>query len=227
MPKISDAQRETRRQQILAAALRCFSRDGFHNTTTADIVRESGVSQGTLYLYFTTKEDMVVALADDRHQSEAFLNALAQSEQDPVRGLLTLIELHGRGLTEPRRLDARRVGVQGWAESLRSPRIHASVVGGMTLVREAIGQLIVRGQHTGQIRPEVDPDGARRTAEKIRAVVETTEFSFDGEHMPATISIGVSTNGPKLASPLSLYGAADAALYSAKATGRNRVVVSG
>lgn len=163
MPKISDAQRETRRQQILAAALRCFSRDGFHNTTTADIVRESGVSQGTLYLYFTTKEDMVVALADDRHQSEAFLNALAQSEQDPVRGLLTLIELHGRGLTEPRRLDARRVGVQGWAESLRSPRIHASVVGGMALVREAIGQLIERGQRTGQIRPEVDPDGVART----------------------------------------------------------------
>ena len=66
MPKISTAQRETRRQQILDAALRCFSRDGFHNTTTADIVGESGVSQGTLYLYFTTKDDIIVALADDR-----------------------------------------------------------------------------------------------------------------------------------------------------------------
>src|ERR1700722_18576200 len=100
MPRFTEAQRETRRQQILDAALRCFSRDGFHNTTTADIVRESGVSQGTLYLYFATKDDIVVALADDRHQGEAMINALAQSEQDPLEGLLLLIELYGRGLSD-------------------------------------------------------------------------------------------------------------------------------
>src|SRR5271155_5070627 len=127
MPKISTAQRETRRQQILDAALKCFSREGFHNTTTADIVRESGVSQGTLYLYFATKEDIVVALADDRHQGEAFLNALAQSEPDPVQGLRLMIELYGKGLNDPRRIDLGRVGIQAWAEALRNPRIHASV----------------------------------------------------------------------------------------------------
>src|SRR5580704_4714634 len=131
MPKISDAQRETRRQQILDAALRCFSRDGFHATTTADIVRESGVSQGTLYLYFATKDDIVVALADDRHQGEAFVNALAQSEQDPLEGLFLLIELYGRGLADPHRADARRVGIQGWSEALRNPRIHATAVAGL------------------------------------------------------------------------------------------------
>jgi AcrR family transcriptional regulator len=163
MPKISEAQRETRRQQILDAALRCFSRDGFHNTTTADIVRESGVSQGTLYLYFTTKDDMVLALSEDRHQREAMLNALAQKEQDPIKGLLALIELHGKGLNHEERLDGRRVGVQGWAEALRNPRIHASVVEGLTMVREAIARLIERGQHTGQIRPEIDPDAVART----------------------------------------------------------------
>src|SRR5271169_3503609 len=128
MPKITEAQRATRRQQILDAALKCFSRDGFHNTTTADIVRESGVSQGTLYLYFATKDDIVVALADDRHQGEAFLNALAKSEQDPIAGLMLLIELYGKGMTDQRRLDMRRLGIQGWAEALRNPRIHASVV---------------------------------------------------------------------------------------------------
>ena len=97
MARFTDEQKETRRQQILDAALRCFSRDGFHATTTADIVRESGVSQGTLYLYFATKDDIIVALADDRHQGEAFLNALAQSEQDPMEGLVLLIELLRQG----------------------------------------------------------------------------------------------------------------------------------
>jgi AcrR family transcriptional regulator len=163
VPKITQAQRETRRQQILDAALRCFSRDGFHNTTTADIVRESGVSQGTLYLYFATKDEIIAALADDRHQSEAFITALAQREQDPIRGLLALIELHGSKLTEPARLDARRVGVQGWAEALRNPDIRTSVLHGMTQVRAAIVRLVERGQHTGQIRSEIDPDSVART----------------------------------------------------------------
>lgn len=157
MPKITEAQRETRRQQILDAALRCFSRDGFHNTTTADIVRESGVSQGTLYLYFTTKDDIVVALGEDRHQREALLSAIAQAEQDPVQGLIAFIEMHGRGLTDPARIDGRRVGVQGWAEALRNPRIRDSVVGGLVQVREVLARLIARGQDAGQIRPEIEP----------------------------------------------------------------------
>jgi AcrR family transcriptional regulator len=163
MPKISEAKRETRRQEILDAALRCFSRDGFHNTTTADIVRESGVSQGTLYLYFATKEDIVVALADERHQGEAMINALAQGEQDPIRGLLALIELYGEGLTDPRRIAMRRVGIQGWGEALRNERIRKSAVEGLVTVRAAIMRLIERGQHTGQIRAEVDAEAVART----------------------------------------------------------------
>jgi AcrR family transcriptional regulator len=162
MPKITDTRREERRRQILDAAVRCFSRDGFHATTTADIVRESGVSQGTLYLYFATKDDIVVALADDRHQGEVFLNALARSEPDPVAGLMLLVDLYGGGLGDARRADMRRVGVQGWAEALRNPRIHASVIEGLASVRAAIEGLIRRGQQTGQIRPGVAPDAAAR-----------------------------------------------------------------
>jgi AcrR family transcriptional regulator len=157
MPKITDLQRETRRQQILDAARRCFSRDGFHNTTTADIVRESGVSQGTLYVYFTTKDDIILALADDRHQAEAFVSALAQSEQDPIEGLAVLLELHGDSLVDRHRLDARRVGVQGWAEALRNPVVHDSISRNIATVRQEIAGLIARGQAAGQIRAEVEP----------------------------------------------------------------------
>ena len=157
MPKISDLQRESRRQQILDAARRCFSRDGFHNTTTADIVRESGVSQGTLYLYFATKDDIILALSDDRHQAEAFVSALAKSEQDPIEGLAVLLELHGDSLVDQQRLDARRVGVQGWGEALRNPVVHDSISQNIASVRQEIASLIARGQAAGQIRAEVDP----------------------------------------------------------------------
>jgi AcrR family transcriptional regulator len=162
MPKITEAQRETRRQQILDAALRCFSRDGFHNTTTADIVRESGVSQGTLYLYFATKDEIIVALADDRHQGEAFISAMAQSEQDPIQGLALLLEVHGTALDDARRTDLRRVGIQGWAEALRSPTVLASVQEGSSLVRKEIVRLVARGQQAGQIRREIEPEAVAR-----------------------------------------------------------------
>ncbi len=162
MARFTDAQRQSRRQEILDAALRCFSRDGFHNTTTADIVRESGVSQGTLYLYFATKDDVIVALAADRHQGEALINALVQGEPDPIEGLSLLFELYGRSLTDPHRLDGRRVGIQGWAEALRNEAIRASVTAGASSVRREIVGLINRGQAAGQFRPDVDPEGVAR-----------------------------------------------------------------
>ena len=162
MPKITDLQRESRRQQILEAARRCFARDGFHNTTTADIVRESGVSQGTLYLYFTTKDDIILALADDRHQAEAYVGALAQSEHDPIEGLALLLELHGESLDDERRTDTRRVSVQGWAEALRNPVVHENITRNLASVREEIARLIARGQAAGEVRAEVDPEGVAR-----------------------------------------------------------------
>jgi AcrR family transcriptional regulator len=167
MPKLSQAQKDARRQNILDAALRCFSRDGFHNTTTADIVRESGVSQGALYLYFETKDDIILALADDRHHGQAFLNALAQNEPDPVQGLFLLIELYGKGLADKQREDMRRVGIQGWAEALRSPDIHASILEGFSAVREAIIDLVRRGQAGGQIRADVEAEAVPRVLTAI------------------------------------------------------------
>ena len=162
MPKITAVQREARRQEILDAAVRCFSRDGFHATTTADIVREAGVSQGVLYLYFAGKDDIIVALGDDRRHGEAFVTALADKEHDPVEGLLCLIHLYGRRLGTPAGADLQRVGVQGWGEALRNPRIRDAIVEGVGDVRAAIIRLIERGQRTGQVRSEVDPEAVSR-----------------------------------------------------------------
>src|SRR5579859_1026715 len=157
MARFTDAQKESRRQEILEAALRCFSRDGFHNTTTGDIVRESGVSQGTLYLYFATKDDVIVALANDRQQGNALVSALVEGEPDPVEGLWLLLELHGRSLADPKREDTRRVTIQGWAEALRNPVIHASITATTGRVRREIVRLVERGQRAGHFRPDADP----------------------------------------------------------------------
>ena len=50
-----------RRTQIIEAALACFTRMGYNNTTMDDIVAESGLSKGTLYWYFKSKDDLFAA----------------------------------------------------------------------------------------------------------------------------------------------------------------------
>lgn len=49
-------------QEIRAAALKLFVEFGFHGTPTSKIAREAGVANGTLFHYFKTKEDLIVAL---------------------------------------------------------------------------------------------------------------------------------------------------------------------
>ena len=162
MVRFTEDQKEGRRREILAAALRCFARDGFHSTTITDIVRESGVSQGTFYLYFQTKDDVIAALADDRSQSDALINAIAGAEADPVVGLAILFDLHGRTLGDAQRADERRVTIQGWAEALRNEAIRERLVANTARVQQEIARLIERGQQAGRFRADAEPQGVAR-----------------------------------------------------------------
>jgi AcrR family transcriptional regulator len=162
MAKFTEAQKEGRRQEILAAALRCFARNGFHGATITDIVRESGVSQGTFYLYFETKDDVIAALADDRSQGDALINAIAGAEADPVVGLTVLFDLHGRTLGDARLADERRVTIQGWTEALRNDAIRERLVANTSRVQQEIARLIERGQASGQFRADAEPQGLAR-----------------------------------------------------------------
>ena len=45
------------------AAWKCFSRNGFHSTSMADVIAEAGLSAGAVYLYFRSKDDIIVAVA--------------------------------------------------------------------------------------------------------------------------------------------------------------------
>ncbi|MBO0683709.1 MAG: TetR/AcrR family transcriptional regulator [Candidatus Dormibacteraeota bacterium] len=53
---------DRRRAQILTAARRVFARQGFHRTTVREVAREAGLADGTIYLYFANKQDLLLAL---------------------------------------------------------------------------------------------------------------------------------------------------------------------
>ncbi|MGE0683715.1 MAG: TetR/AcrR family transcriptional regulator [Candidatus Binatia bacterium] len=54
---------EHRPEEIAAAALRVFTKCGLHQTTLDDVAKEAGVSKGTIYLYFKSKEELFIAAA--------------------------------------------------------------------------------------------------------------------------------------------------------------------
>jgi AcrR family transcriptional regulator len=58
---------DRRRRQILDAALACFRRRGFHQATMQEICAEANMSAGALYRYFSSKAEIIGAIAEDKH----------------------------------------------------------------------------------------------------------------------------------------------------------------
>ena len=55
-----------KRERILVAAERIFARHGFFAARVSDIAREAGVADGTIYLYFKSKDDLLISLFENR-----------------------------------------------------------------------------------------------------------------------------------------------------------------
>jgi TetR/AcrR family fatty acid metabolism transcriptional regulator len=82
-------------QQIIDAAVRVFARNGFYNSRVSDIAREAGIASGTIYLYFKTKDEILVTLF--REKMAAFVSALRTEiarERDPEAKIRRLVRLH-------------------------------------------------------------------------------------------------------------------------------------
>jgi TetR/AcrR family transcriptional repressor of bet genes len=89
------ATREERRQQLIAATIKCISRKGIGSTTLGDVAQEAGLSQGIVNLHFASKENLfnetLQFLAED-YKAE-FDNTLAKAPAEPAEKLLALMEM--------------------------------------------------------------------------------------------------------------------------------------
>ena len=65
VPVLAPEQKEERRNNIIQAAWRCAGRKGFHELTIDEICDEAGVSKGSFYGYFESKQELLVALLDN------------------------------------------------------------------------------------------------------------------------------------------------------------------
>jgi len=162
MPRVTEQHRAARRDQILAAAVRCVAREGFHKTTMADVIREADLSAGAVYLYFRGKDDIIRALAERSIGRVAHVLVAMQEQQPVVRpedalqaALEELLSTAGEAAD-----DLLRVGVQAWGEALRDEAVHATVSTQLRRLRHTMADLVRRAQAEGLVSKQADAESA-------------------------------------------------------------------
>ena len=148
-----------KRERILAAAVKVFAKHGFYATRVSDIAREAGVADGTIYLYFKNKDDVLISIFDDRIRRLIEVLERSISESDSVEERLRrIIELQ-LGLLEEER-DLAEVVTVNLRQSSRMLKQYAT-----PLFMEYLGviaRVISDGQREGSVRSDVSPRLAAR-----------------------------------------------------------------
>jgi AcrR family transcriptional regulator len=150
MPRVSEEHLESRRRQILDAARTLFAANGFHATSMQDLLAECGLSAGAVYRYFPSKEDMIVAIAEEAMGSVR--SVVAEDIDD-----LTLPEIVRRMVAavdeRADRDDLGRLALQVWAEAARSETLRTRLVAFVFETRE-----LLRDRIAAAYGPGVDAD---------------------------------------------------------------------
>jgi TetR/AcrR family fatty acid metabolism transcriptional regulator len=138
--------------QILEAAVKVFARQGFHQSTVAQIAKQAGVADGTIYLYFKNKDDILVQFFSFRTKQvfESFREAVdgAETSIDKLRNLVR------RHLAEFQRDKDGAVVYQ--VETHQNSRLAEAQIREMSkMYRDLISEIIEQGQQEGAIRKDL------------------------------------------------------------------------
>jgi AcrR family transcriptional regulator len=160
VPKISPLHEQQRRAQILQAALACFARQGFHATSIDDLVRESGLSVGAIYSYFPSKEDLFLALCDERaNQTLAYLNDLFR-RPGPMADKTREAVDYFFNLLSDELLTLARINLEFMSAAVTSERLKERQERRCESVRAFLRWLMNEARQQGEVREDVDVDAA-------------------------------------------------------------------
>ncbi len=150
---------EERRQSVLRAAARVFSKSSYRGATTAEIARESGVTEPVLYRHFASKRDLYLACLDTawEHVRRLWEEAVA-AEADPALKLGAM----GRAYIQQQRASDRimlsDLWIQALTEASEDPKIRRYLRDQVREVHAFVAGVIRRSQQAGGIVRERDPD---------------------------------------------------------------------
>ena len=139
-------------RRILEAAITVFAEQGFYQSTVAQIAKVAGVADGTIYLYFKNKDDILVQFYQykTRQIFERFREAVNQpgSAKDKLR---CLIHVHLQEFQKD-----RNMAIVYQAETHQNRRLgHEQIKEMSKMYRDIISEVVEQGQEEGSIRKDL------------------------------------------------------------------------
>ena len=149
-----DTRANDKRARILDAAIKVFAERGFHSATVAEIARAAGVADGTIYLYFKGKDDLLLRLFDEKMtELLAEVKAAVAQERTAPDKLRRFIQLH-LALVErnPDLASVLIVELRQSAQFLKAADLFTSI--------RANGDM--SGQESGELDRNISPSTVKR-----------------------------------------------------------------
>lgn len=153
MPKLKPETQAARRTHILTAALTCFARTGYHQTTIDDISREAGLSKGSIYVHFESKKELFLAIFDWMVDETRFMEDLAMSDKTCYERLASTIEDMLMGVASPEFRAMSPLVVDTWLQNLQDPDVNEMIRGKYIQYSQPLIHLIEEGVANGEFKP--------------------------------------------------------------------------
>jgi len=149
-----------KRERILDAAVRVFAQSGFHATRVSDVAKAAGVADGTIYLYFESKDELLRSLFEDRvGRLLAFVQEGLAKHETAKAKLSAIIELQlGVYEGEPELAEVMTVILR---QSTKLLKEHARP--GFMAYLDAIATIVAAGQKNGEFRSDASPHFVARS----------------------------------------------------------------
>ena len=97
--------KNSKREAIIEAAVKIFAQKGFYNAKVNDVAKTAGVADGTIYLYFKNKDDLLINLFEDKMEYIlSRFNANLQDINDPIEKLQKFIQIYFSLIKEDQQL---------------------------------------------------------------------------------------------------------------------------
>ncbi|HKU96960.1 MAG TPA: TetR/AcrR family transcriptional regulator [Vineibacter sp.] len=157
MRRVDPKRQEAQRRRILEAAVACFVRRGFHQTKTAEICAEAGMSPGNVFHYFPNKDAIIEAIVEEDRRETAALFAKLKDADDILKEMLRSLDMLLEVLSDPA---ATRLGIEVMAEAMRNPKVGALVQRNEAEAKALLVETLERAAARGQVDATLDMNNA-------------------------------------------------------------------